>query len=183
MRLLSLWQPWAAFMAWRFKIVETRSWITPFRGLVAIHASKTREAMDSADELLVKAGLARPTGSAGVYHFGAVVAVGELADAFVVSGQSSLVVSSFEASITVGGRKTTIVAPTRDEVTLYGGDGIGRSISRADTILGNLARGRGALVFKDLCPLSEPLPLRGEQGLREVKPEIAQEIWRRRVPA
>ncbi|MFY9223230.1 MAG: 2-oxoglutarate dehydrogenase E1 [Blastocatellia bacterium] len=42
---LSLHQPWATLMAVEAKRVETRSWSTKYRGLVAIHASKslTRE--------------------------------------------------------------------------------------------------------------------------------------------
>ena len=39
-RVLSLWQPYATLMAIEAKKVETRSWKTPFRGLVAIHSAK-----------------------------------------------------------------------------------------------------------------------------------------------
>jgi hypothetical protein len=37
---LSLWQPWASLMALNAKKIETRSWPTDYRGLVAIHAAK-----------------------------------------------------------------------------------------------------------------------------------------------
>ena len=37
---LSLTQPWASLMALGAKSVETRSWSTPYRGLVAIQAAK-----------------------------------------------------------------------------------------------------------------------------------------------
>ena len=37
---LSLWQPWASLMAVGAKKIETRSWSTPYRGYVAIHAAK-----------------------------------------------------------------------------------------------------------------------------------------------
>lgn len=40
MRALSLWQPWASLMAEGAKKIETRSWQSPYRGLVAIHAAK-----------------------------------------------------------------------------------------------------------------------------------------------
>ena len=45
MRALSLYQPWATLIACGVKRVETRSWSTAYRGLVAIHAGKlwTRE--------------------------------------------------------------------------------------------------------------------------------------------
>src|SRR5262245_18042005 len=37
---LSLWQPWASLIAIGAKKIETRSWPTNYRGLVAIHAAK-----------------------------------------------------------------------------------------------------------------------------------------------
>lgn len=39
-KALSLWQPWASLMAVGAKKIETRSWPTGYRGLVAIHAAK-----------------------------------------------------------------------------------------------------------------------------------------------
>lgn len=39
---ISLWQPWAAFVAEGDKTAETRSWPTPYRGLLGIHAAKKR---------------------------------------------------------------------------------------------------------------------------------------------
>jgi hypothetical protein len=41
MRAISLWQPWATLIAIGAKSVETRSWATPFRGELVIHAAKT----------------------------------------------------------------------------------------------------------------------------------------------
>lgn len=40
MKLLSLWEPWATLMAIGAKRIETRSWSTPYRGWLAIHASE-----------------------------------------------------------------------------------------------------------------------------------------------
>jgi activating signal cointegrator 1 len=39
MKALTLWQPWASLMAAGHKKVETRTWATKYRGLVAIHAA------------------------------------------------------------------------------------------------------------------------------------------------
>lgn len=39
-RLLTLTQPWAALVVLGHKRIETRSWGTPYRGRVAIHAAK-----------------------------------------------------------------------------------------------------------------------------------------------
>lgn len=51
MRALSLWQPWASYMACGFKLIETRSWSTPYTGLVAIHAAKTDKELDATQDL------------------------------------------------------------------------------------------------------------------------------------
>lgn len=40
MKILSLWEPWASLMAIGAKRIETRSWSTPYRGWLAIHAAK-----------------------------------------------------------------------------------------------------------------------------------------------
>lgn len=40
MKALSLLQPWATLIAIGAKQIETRSWCTPYRGPLAIHASK-----------------------------------------------------------------------------------------------------------------------------------------------
>lgn len=40
MKCISLWQPWASLMAIGAKRIETRSWSTWHRGLLAIHAAK-----------------------------------------------------------------------------------------------------------------------------------------------
>jgi activating signal cointegrator 1 len=39
MKALTLWQPWASLVALGLKHVETRSWATKYRGLLAIHAA------------------------------------------------------------------------------------------------------------------------------------------------
>lgn len=48
---LSVLQPWASLLAVGAKRIETRSWFTPYRGAVAIHASKR---FPMADQLLLK---------------------------------------------------------------------------------------------------------------------------------
>lgn len=40
MKAISLTQPWATLVALRQKRIETRSWSTPYRGPIAIHAAK-----------------------------------------------------------------------------------------------------------------------------------------------
>lgn len=46
MKALTLWQPWATGIAIGAKTIETRSWSTKHRGLLAIHASTRTEVED-----------------------------------------------------------------------------------------------------------------------------------------
>jgi activating signal cointegrator 1 len=39
-KIISLWQPWASLIAYELKQYETRSWSTPYRGTLVIHAAK-----------------------------------------------------------------------------------------------------------------------------------------------
>jgi hypothetical protein len=38
MKAITLWQPWASLVADQLKTIETRSWHTKYRGVLAIHA-------------------------------------------------------------------------------------------------------------------------------------------------
>ena len=40
-KALTLWQPWATLVAIGAKRIETRSWVTNYRGPLAIHAART----------------------------------------------------------------------------------------------------------------------------------------------
>lgn len=57
MKALSLWQPWASLIAIGAKQYETRSWGTPYRGPLVIHAAKRpAEFHREGARLLIKAG-------------------------------------------------------------------------------------------------------------------------------
>lgn len=43
MRAITLWEPWATAIAIGAKTIETRGWKTDFRGMLAIHAAKTKD--------------------------------------------------------------------------------------------------------------------------------------------
>ncbi len=87
MKIISLWEPWASFVARGYKKWETRHWPTSYRGPLAIHAAKTKEAIDEAGLKLVEAGIKKsmfdpdpfPMGD-GDWPFGCIVAVCTLAD-------------------------------------------------------------------------------------------------------
>lgn len=90
MKALSLWQPWATAMARGHKTIETRSWGTQHRGLVAICAARTTDDIALAAELLERAGLpdtALPPGDCpSAWPLGCVVAVGTLVDCVSTTG-------------------------------------------------------------------------------------------------
>lgn len=46
LKALTLWQPWATFLARRIKRIETRGWSTDYRGLLAIHAAVRPVSLD-----------------------------------------------------------------------------------------------------------------------------------------
>lgn len=81
---LSMTQPWASLVAIGAKHIETRSWSTQYRGLIAIHASKgfPKDAKELAleDHMFVEA-----LEKGGIYGLddlplGAIIAVGKLDD-------------------------------------------------------------------------------------------------------
>lgn len=81
---LSLTQPWASLMAIGAKKIETRSWSTSYRGLVAIHASKGFP-KDAKDLVLHDPDFIRALGHGYIYTLdklplGAIIAVGKLVD-------------------------------------------------------------------------------------------------------
>jgi hypothetical protein len=59
-KAITLWQPWATLIAIGAKHFETRSWATPYRGPLAIHAAKRpverSELLRSMADALVSAG-------------------------------------------------------------------------------------------------------------------------------
>jgi hypothetical protein len=75
-KAISLWQPWASYIAVGMKRFETRSWSTGYRGPLAIHAAKrrlTEYELDLLDEWPLPIRLDE-------IPYGAVVAVATLAD-------------------------------------------------------------------------------------------------------
>ncbi len=76
MKAISLTQPWASLVACGYKRIETRSWSTNYRGMIAIHAAKSfpRWAREFAED---ERSVGRVTGE---LPLGAIVAVCRLLD-------------------------------------------------------------------------------------------------------
>lgn len=86
---LSLWQPWASLIALGQKRIETRSWSTDYRGLVAIHATKTlneesRRAI--AENNAIEAAMASHGLTADTLPLGGIIAVVEIVDCVEFDG-------------------------------------------------------------------------------------------------
>ena len=75
MRALSVAQPWAWAIIHGPKRIENRTWSTNYRGPLLIHASKSRQWLDSANEDELPG---RPAD--GDFVYGAIIGVVELLD-------------------------------------------------------------------------------------------------------
>src|SRR5689334_2818809 len=141
MKGISLWQPWATAMAIGSKRNETRSWSTHYRGPLAIHAAKRCVK----DELIFHSahwgwcGALAPIGLTmggkerliDLLPFGAIVAVGNLAD---VKPVGHLMLEEIE----------TMRYPEGDTDELYGW---------TERSMGDYTLGRFAWIFDWMRPL------------------------------
>lgn len=155
MRALTLHQPWACFMAWGLKKIETRSWAPPAwltDQWVAIHAGKNRDSIDHeyVGELLSDARAELTPTAVSV----------RVPDSFYTAPLP------LGAIVAVGNLRR--VRPTED--LLMCAD-IG-----TDFALGNYASGRFGWVFEPVIACPTPIECRGAQGLWEVPAAIEQEL-------
>lgn len=146
MRALSLLEPWASLVAHRLKRFETRSWGTSYRGSIAIHASKGREAVAEpgyVEDLFEAAGLAVPDAWPCLpegYPLGRVVAVATLEDCWRM---------------------------TPERVA---------ACARQEAAFGAWSAGRFAWVLGAVRLLARPVPCRGALGLWALPPEVRREV-------
>ena len=122
MRALSLWQPWANFVADGTKEYETRSWRTAYTGPLAIHASKNRSETEY-------------SGLEIEGPFGAIVAVAWL-------------------------------------VACHRVEDMRHAVTKSELDVGDYSDGRYAWALADVVKLAEPVPLRGQQGLWSLQPDV-----------
>ncbi|MEY5098061.1 MAG: hypothetical protein RJA36_780 [Pseudomonadota bacterium] len=161
MKALSIWQPWASAIALGHKRVETRSWSTPYRGPLLIHAARTpasglqvirempelwREVLPVADgQTLEQVFRALP--------FGAIVAQVDLVGVVRADHRDEL----RQAAVRAGGK-----------------------YSHLEPDLGDYSQGRFAWFFANVRAFPEPLAIKaGQLGLFDVelpndKPAAAQ---------
>lgn len=144
MKIISLWEPWASLVALGWKMIETRSWSTGYRGDVAIHAAKNRTAIrdGTPNRLLEESGLLA-RGIAGAFAedhpwpLGKIVAVVRIADCAPTTSKHDRLIS----------------------------------MPFHEMKFGNYGEGRFAFMLENLRPV-KPLACTGQRGLRDLPPEI-----------
>lgn len=147
MRCLSLTQPWATLVAVGAKRIETRSWTTPYRGPLAIHASKgfptwAREMCEAwpFDEALAAAG---------------------------ITSWKDLPTGVIVATCTLIG-----CVPTGRIQERTGGVWPRFPLTEQEMAFGDYTSGRWAWLLDDVRPLVTPIPAKGSLGLWECPLEV-----------
>lgn len=143
MKAISLLQPWATLVAVGAKRLETRSWSTPYRGRIAIHASKGFGPVYrflAGEEPFRSALAAGGYQSPGELPRGAVVALATLVDCIPVT-------------TTCGGFARFARRGNFDD------------IPASELPFGDFGPGRWAWVLEDVVRLEEPYPARGSLGV------------------
>ena len=89
MKVLSVMQPHASFIAWNIKTIETRSWPTDYRGPLLIHASKripakVRKDIDAAKNPVIEKILWQRNLDIRDLPYGAIIGVVNLYDVIVM---------------------------------------------------------------------------------------------------
>ena len=137
MKAITRWQPWAGLVASGIKKNETRSWLTNYRGTIAIHAAKQaiqigwlRYLSDEAAEVIGRR-LELPDifNAVETFPVGCILGTAELVDCIKITPE-------FIATLDY------------DEL-----------------MLGDYTLGRYAWVLKNAKMFPEPIPAKGRQGL------------------
>lgn len=153
MKALSLHQPWASLMAWGLKALETRSFRLNYRGIVAIHASKTFPPM--AQALVRTEAFQGPLRAAlHAYFPGEPVLPGDLPTGAIVA------VGRLTATWPI------ITNPDDPQAVpaLQVGKGF-EPIPDEELPFGDYSAGRFAWKFEDVVRLGNPIPAKGSLGL------------------
>jgi hypothetical protein len=197
---LTIHQPYASLIAEGEKRYETRGYNTNYRGLIAICAGKKsfrsvfREMFPWAwweyhpDSKYAREWLADVCGKCGIsvpetaditllvdrlgqsIPYGAIVAVAELKDVWKVV-QHSKDHRYYLRSVNKRPSHYTYTSPDYDY----------REISEEEKMFGDYSEGRYAWELANIQKLPEPVPIRGQQSLWNVPPEIEELLYENRA--
>lgn len=166
MKALTLWQPWATLAGSGIKQIETRSWATSYRGVLAIHAAKVERPEEAAvvalsgfyDALWPLLGFSTrpmPASIRARLPRGAVVAVSRLVDCLPVIVAND----PYEPDTDF------CMVRSLDGNRLY--HKVGNTVADMTDQLpyGDFSPGRWAWMLTGITQMDEPIPVRGRQGL------------------
>ena len=160
-KAISLTQPWATLVAISAKEIETRSWSSPYRGWLAIHAAKGLDAVGGA-EGLVEQCRQEPFRSVLLGHFGAGAIAGQALPLGAIVAVGNL------HRIERTGRTPA------DEVYVWGQD---LPITDPNELaFGDYTPGRFAWVLTNVHPLVEPVPCRGALRVWTMPPDVEEAV-------
>jgi activating signal cointegrator 1 len=157
-KALSLWEPWASLIMTGAKTIETRSWYTGYRGPLLICAAKgglsKSNLVDCLDDPVIQKGLA-PLKGAPSYIGNQEALRSSTTKSVPLVGPENLHFGHAVALVKLQScLKTNCLPLKRWEL---------------EKDYGDFHPGRYAWVTSDTIPIDFPLPVKGMQGLFEVK--------------
>ena len=150
MKAITVHQPWATLLALGEKQYETRSWATGYRGLIAIHASK------STDDLL------------NFFNWTEFVKKHGYTDPFSFNTMAhKAIMKHYEPGFKLFGEihPTGCILAVGELVAMH--KGAPPELSYQERTFGNFGHGRVAWELANMRRLVTPIPARGQQGLWE----------------
>lgn len=141
MKAITIWQPWASLLVSGKKKYETRSWATPYRGPIAIHAAK-RPVRQTIDALVADRG----AGWLTLDYFDSL---------FMRHGELN--------QLPIGAIVGTAILTRCNLVT----EAFVAKLTPMELALGDFTLGRYAWEFHGMIPVDPPVPVKGMQGLWE----------------
>lgn len=147
MKAISLWQPYASFMADELKLYETRNRLTHFRGELAICAAQRKsrymEFGAEIEDLILRL---------GILHW-----------------QRTKLMSPRPALLPLGAVVCVVSVYDCQPVEQV-------RVSPLERLVGDYSRGRFAWLTRDCRQLKTPVPVKGKQGFFNLPPEVEAQV-------
>jgi hypothetical protein len=176
-KILTLTQPWATLVALGAKQIETRSWSTPYRGSIAIHAAAGLKPVGGPMGLqaLCSDQHFRSAIEPAIYE----VRVSKTGEAYPVWDLAKLPRGAIVAVANLVRIVESLVFDRVGDISWTGPDGTPYHYTLTDQerAFGDYSSGRYAWLLADVRPLRTPLPYRGAQGLRPLPAEVVAQIY------
>lgn len=167
MKAISLWQPWATLVVTGAKRFETRSWPTPYRGPLLIHAAKKRNG--NLDQLQHCDPFAAALHDHLPLPYGCIVGVVQLVDCWGVerlrradANRSKELDEQIAKTLKFAGHKDAVI-----------NDALRPMLSGVELAFGDYSPGRFAWVLDRAEAFETPIPFAGAQGFFTVPDELA----------